>query len=95
MFRPVLVFWGLYDLALLSGSSAFAKHWAYAQGWIAMFTDSNPPGQVTSNEVYYQVIQIAIGVGVAVSLKRLVVGLFLGRQTFGKLFEAPELLAIG
>jgi hypothetical protein len=81
-FPFVVTTWGIYDLALLSGSSRFAQHWAYAQTWIDMFNENNPAGNITSSQLYLQIIQIAIAVGVAVSIKRLVVGLFLGRQTF-------------
>ena len=81
-FPFVVTAWGIYDLALLSGSSRFAQHWAYAQTWIEMFNANNPAGTVTSSQLYLQIIQIAIALGIAISIKRLVVGLFLGRQTF-------------
>ena len=44
--------------------------------------DTNPSGSVINDKLYIQVIEIAIFVGLAVSLKRLAVGLFFGRQTF-------------
>ena len=50
-----------------------------------MFNESNPSGNVTSDGLYIQLLQVAIGVGVAVSVKRLAIGMFLGRQTFSKL----------
>ena len=78
----VLIWWGIYDLALLSGPSKFANHWGYLQDYIHLFNETNPSGNVPGNEIYMKILQIAIGTGMAVSLKRLTVGLFLGRQTF-------------
>ena len=81
--RTVLIFWGIYDLILLAGPSRLANHWGYWQDYVGLFNAENPSGNVTGNALYLQILQVAIGVGVAVSLKRLAVGMFLGRQTFG------------
>ena len=83
--RPfILFFWGLYDLGLLAGSSAFVRHWLYWQNIISMFNENNHSGTVLDNPKNYLAIWLAVGIGSVVSLKRLLVGLFLGRQTFGK-----------
>lgn len=44
---------------------------------------TNPPGFVTSSTAFYRFVSIAMGVGVAVAFKRVAVGVYLGRQTFG------------
>lgn len=92
---PVLIFWGIYDLILLAGPSRLANHWGYWQGSAGLFNAENPSGNVTSDELYIQILQVAIGVGVAVSLKRLAVGMFLGRQTFGTLMFMLFCLVFG
>ena len=43
---------------------------------------ANPPGFVTSSLAFYRVCAVAMGVGAAVSVKRMAVGIFLGRKTF-------------
>lgn len=79
----ILIFWALYDLILLSGDRDFAHHWGYWQDWVGLFNEDNPSGNVVSNEWNYTILINAIIIGCAVAVKRLVVGLFLGRQTFG------------
>lgn len=76
--------WACFDLGLLAGSSAFVNHWCYWQDVIGMLNESNPSGNVTANDVYYKSLRLAIAVGSIVALKRLIVGVFLSRQTFRK-----------
>lgn len=93
----VLTFWAIFDLILLNtneddasnlsdenGYVRFVHHWGYMQDWIGLFNESNPSGDVVSNEWNERILVNAIIVGVAVAVKRLVVGLLLGRQTFGE-----------
>jgi len=81
--RPFVGFvWALYDFALLAGDRRFVQHWAYWQDWIDMFNENNPSGQVPSGYAYNLVLWLAMFVTFVSSVKRLVVGLFLGRQTF-------------
>jgi hypothetical protein len=75
--------WGVYNFALLAGSHPFARHWLFWQDWLGLFNDNNPSGSVTNSENFYRTLTICTCVGVAVSIKRLAVGLYLGRQTFG------------
>ena len=95
--RPfVLTVWALYDLGLLAGSSAFVRHWGHWQNVIHMFNESNPSGNVTNSDLNYTILRLAIAVGIIVAIKRLVVGVFLSRQTFCKLCCAqPGLLNNG
>jgi hypothetical protein len=74
----------LYDLILLSGDRAYAHHWGYWQDYIGLFNESNPSGNVVDNEWNIRILRLAIFVGVVAAVKRLVVSLFLGRQTFGE-----------
>ena len=93
--RPfIVIFWALYDLGLLAGSNQFVQHWGYWQDVVRMFNESNPSGNVTSNETYLLILQLAIAMGVSVALKRFVVGLLLGRQTFGKNRRATALWSV-
>ena len=81
----ILVTWAAFDLILLSGDRDFAHHWGFWQDWIGLFNEDNPSGNVVSNDWNFTILVNAILIGCAVAGKRLVVGLFLGRQTFGKL----------
>jgi hypothetical protein len=80
--------WGLYNFALLAGSHPFARHWLFWQDWWGLFNDNNPSGSVTTSEAFFKTLTICTSVGVVVSIKRLAVGLYLGRQTFGN-FAQP------
>ena len=80
----ILTFWAIYNLILNCGDSDFAGHWLYWQDWIGLFNEDNPAGNVVSNEWNYAILSNSIIVGCAVAVKRLVVGLFLGRQTLCK-----------
>lgn len=80
----VTVFWACYNLGLLCGSDIFVRHWAYWQTWIEMFTEANPSGYATNSDLNYKLQRLAIAIGVIVAFKRLIVGVFLSRQTFRK-----------
>ena len=82
---PFVVFWwAVFDFAMLCGDLPFAQHWGYWQDYVALFNETNPSGQVVYSVWNYRVLTIAMIVSLAVSLKRFVIGLYLGRQTFGK-----------
>jgi hypothetical protein len=78
----LLSIWGVLDLAMIAGDNPFARHWLFWQDAIALFNAENPGGDVTSSERFYKVLVISVTVGAVVSLKRLFVGLYLGRKTF-------------
>jgi len=80
----LVIFWAIYDLLLLSGETDFAHHWGYWQDYVDLFNEKNPSGNVVDNEWNSKILRIVIFVGVVVSIKRFLVVLFLGRQTFGK-----------
>lgn len=77
-------FWGLYNFALIVGGGDFDNHWLFWQDFIALMNRSNPAGAVTSSLAMYRICAIAMGVGAAVAVKRLAIGIYLGRKTFGK-----------
>ncbi|KAG7357550.1 mechanosensitive ion channel [Nitzschia inconspicua] len=73
---------GMYNFALTVGDSSFSNHWLFWQPYIGLFNKQNPPGFVTSSLAFYQVCAVAMCVGAAVSVKRMAVGIYLGRKTF-------------
>mmetsp|Transcript_12012 Transcript_12012/g.19295 ORF Transcript_12012/g.19295 Transcript_12012/m.19295 type:complete len:1206 (-) Transcript_12012:575-4192(-) len=80
---PFLLFcFGMYNFALIVGDSPFSNHWLYWQSWIDMCNRANPPGFVTSSQEMYRLCATAMGVGAAVAVKRVVIGIYLGRKTF-------------
>ena len=81
----VLFFWAAYDLALLSGDTPLAHHWGYWQDWIALFNEENHSGSIVQSEWNYRILVAALVVGVAVAIKRVLLGLYLARQTLCKL----------
>jgi hypothetical protein len=82
---PFVVFWwAVLDFAMLHGDGAFAKHWFFWQDAIDMLNSNNPSGDIVNNEWYTVVLKIGIFVSLAVAIKRFIVGLYLGKQTFCK-----------
>jgi hypothetical protein len=80
----VVCWWAILDFALLYGSGRLAKHWFYWQETVGLFNEENPSGHVVDSVWNTRILTIAITVSVCVVLKRFVVGLYLGRQTFGE-----------
>jgi hypothetical protein len=82
---PFIFFcWSILDLCSLYGDGPFAAHWAFWQNLIDLFNDTNPSGNVVNSDWNKTILLIAVSVSLVVALKRFVVGVFLGRQTFGK-----------
>ena len=79
----IVLSWAIFDFALLSGTSEFARHWAHWQDLIDMFNEANPSGNVISNSWNTRVLLVAMSVSIVVAIKRFVIGLYLGRKTFG------------
>ena len=79
----VTLTWCAFNFALLYGDHQFAHHWLYFQEKIELFNFANPSGHVVDSDWYFRVLIIGISVSVVVAIKRLILGLFLGRQTYG------------
>jgi hypothetical protein len=72
----------MYNFALVVGDSSFSNHWLFWQPYVGLFNRQNPSGFVTSSLAFYRICAVAMGVGAAVAVKRMAVGIFLGRKTF-------------
>ena len=83
----VVFFWGVFDFAMLFGTGPFAKHWLYWQDPMALFNEKNPSGHIVDSFLYQQILTIALCLSAIVAVKRLTVGLYLGRQTFTRYGE--------
>lgn len=90
---PITLFWwGVYDFILLYGGNSFAKHWLFWQDVIRLFGKENPAGTILVSAEYKALLIVSIVISFMVVVKRCWVGLFLGRQTFGKCLLAPNQL---
>ncbi|CAB9496802.1 Mechanosensitive ion channel protein [Seminavis robusta] len=78
----VLCFWSLYNYAINARDTPYAHHWGYWQELISIFNDENPSGEVVNNEWYIRFLGLAALVGGCVAVKRLLVGLLLGRNSY-------------
>jgi hypothetical protein len=69
---------------VLYGNGEFAKHWLYWQCSVELFNSRNSAGNILQSKEYTTILACAVGVSIAVILKRCAVGLFLGKQTFSQ-----------
>jgi len=82
---PFIIFWwSLLNFGFLANASRFASHWLYFQNLIGLFNEENPNGNFASGELHTTVMIIGVTVSALVAVKRFVIGLYLGRQTFSK-----------
>jgi hypothetical protein len=79
-----LFFWALIDFMMLWGDRTFVKHWAFWQDLIGMMNDSNPSGSVIHSNIYFRILMSALGLSVAVTLKRSIMGHVVGKRVVGK-----------
>lgn len=77
--------WGILNFTLVTGETAFNHHWLYWQDVWGLFNENNPAGDVTNTLWFKRICALASALGFSVGAKRVVVGIYLGRQTFGKL----------
>ncbi|KAK1737000.1 mechanosensitive ion channel family protein [Skeletonema marinoi] len=73
----VSIFWGLWSLALIQNMD----------GWLAwtdieMFTAENHDGGILSGDTYLEVLASLIVIGVATTIKRTVLALYLGKRIY-------------
>ena len=78
-----LTVWGALNVLLIQGihnsDNIFFSHWLYFTE-IEMFTAENPSGSVVESELYKKVLVAFVVVGVAASLKRTVLALYLSKR---------------
>lgn len=76
-----ICFWAVLDFCLLFGNYPFPRHWLFWQNKLDIFNDQNPVNGVTSSNGYMRWLFACIFVGIAASLKRLFLAVYLGRRT--------------
>jgi hypothetical protein len=76
--------WCIYSFIFLSGEHKLANHWLFWQDLIGMCNKNNPSGGIPSSSMNYRILGSALAVGIVVSIKRVWLGLYLGRRSFGK-----------
>jgi hypothetical protein len=82
---PFVVFMmSIFDFTLLYGDNAYAKHWGYWQSAVKIFTEENPSGDVVTSIWNHRILSIALCLSFAATLKRFIIGAYLGRQTYGE-----------
>ncbi|CAB9515705.1 Mechanosensitive ion channel protein [Seminavis robusta] len=85
---PFICFWwAIFDFAMQASGGQFSQHWLY---WsrIGLFNASNPSGNIPGSESHIKVLSIVVSVSVVVAVKRFLIGLYLGRQTFSHYGES-------
>lgn len=79
--RPYIIFfWSVLNFIFLYGKLPFHKHWLWWQQQIDLFNSNNVAGTVSENPTYLQFLLACIFIGGVVSLKRLLLALYLGRR---------------
>ena len=69
---------------MLWGDRPFTNHWAYWQDLVDMMNASNPSGTVMTADLYGNLLLSALGLSVAVTIKRSLMGHVTGKRTVGK-----------
>ena len=82
---PFICFWwGIFNFSLMYGKGRFAHHWGSYQDFVELFNRSNPSGTIVESDTYRTILTICVVVSLIVAVKRFLVGIYLGRQTFSK-----------
>ncbi|KAG7366028.1 mechanosensitive ion channel [Nitzschia inconspicua] len=76
----VLFMLALLDLMFLFGDRRIARHWLFWQKFISLMNATNPSGNVTDAHFYKLIIYISLALSVAVTLKRTLMGNFVGNR---------------
>jgi hypothetical protein len=74
--------WAVYDFALLHGESKFVRHWIFYQDFLKIFNTANPSGNITTNQIYTNVLFLFMIIGLVTSCKRVFVGYMQGKRVF-------------
>jgi hypothetical protein len=83
----VLLWWAIFDIALLFGKNNHARHWLHYQESINLMNAINPSGDIPGNGTYHRVLYFAIGLAIAATLKRTMMANFVGRRVVRKYAE--------
>ena len=79
--RPYIIFfWSVLNFIFLYGKLPFHKHWLWWQQQVDLFNSNNAAGIVSESPTYLQILLACIFIGGVVSLKRLLLALYLGRR---------------
>ena len=85
---PMIWFWwAIANFCLVFGDSPTANHWGYYLQ-LDIFSDRNPSGSWTENHWYRSVLLCMISISIVVAVKRFLIGLYLGRKTYGHYGES-------
>jgi hypothetical protein len=58
------------------------SHWLFYQSFIGIFSEDNPSGNFPAFDIYQHVVIFVLGAGVAVALKRFIIGLKFGQNSY-------------
>ena len=83
-YPAILTAYGFISMIMLSGYNDFVKHWLFYQDAIKVFNASNPAGSVSESRIYVGVLGCCILCGCAVTVKRHLLGLRLGKRAYRK-----------
>jgi hypothetical protein len=59
-----------------------------------MCNSNNPSGNIVNNQWNTRVLSIAVSVSLVVAIKRFIVGLYLGRETYSKFVPTDRLVVV-
>ena len=80
---PFICFWwAIFDLGLLASGGDISRHWLFWQDYVGLFNKENPSGSFASSGTHVTILAVVASVCAIVAIKRFVIGLYLGRQTF-------------
>jgi len=78
---PFLVtMWGVWNFILMHGSAPYNESWLYFTD-IEMFSDNRDDG-ISNSELYKEVLLSMVLAGVATSIKRTILALYLGKRVY-------------
>eukprot|EP00970_Alexandrium_tamarense_P009980 scaffold1976_cov187-Alexandrium_tamarense.AAC.9 len=77
----ILTCWGIWSFILIRGTGSFYDHWGFFTD-IEMLNDDNQGGGVVESDLYTDVLTSLIVAGVATSIKRTILALYLGKRVY-------------
>jgi len=77
----ILTCWGIWNYALVRGNSDFYEHWFYLTE-IDMLNNENRADGIVDGEMYTDLLLSMILAGVATSIKRTILALYLGKRVY-------------